>query len=96
MPQADAAALQPVQSLLRQLREIKGVREVRPGVFQVRSIAFIQFITRPMAPARSPSMPIRKPGWSTTPTASVSRSSETATTPGSAEDRLSTERERQA
>ena len=43
MPQADAAALQPVQSLLRQLREIKGVREVRPGAFQVRGSAFIQF-----------------------------------------------------
>ena len=43
MPQADAAALQPVQALLRQLREIKGVREIRPGVFQVRGAAFIQF-----------------------------------------------------
>ena len=48
MPQADAAALQPVQALLRQLREIKGVREVRPGVFQVRGIAIHQFPrTRP-------------------------------------------------
>ena len=45
MPQADAAALQPLQALLRQLREIKGVREVRPGVFQIRGNAFIQFIT---------------------------------------------------
>ena len=44
MPQADAAALQPLQALLRQLREIKGVREVRPGVFQVRGSAFIQFL----------------------------------------------------
>jgi len=44
MPQADAAALQPVLSLLRQLREIKGVREVRPGVFQVRGAAFINFL----------------------------------------------------
>jgi len=43
MPQVDAAALQPVQSLLRQLREIKGVREVRPGVLQIRGSAFIQF-----------------------------------------------------
>ena len=43
MPQADAAALQPLQALLRQLREIKGVREVRPGVFQIRGSAFIQF-----------------------------------------------------
>ena len=45
MPQADAAALQPLQALLRQLREIKGVREVRPGVFQIRGSAFIQFIS---------------------------------------------------
>ena len=43
MPQADAAALQPLQALLRQLREIKGLREVRPGVFQIRGSAFIQF-----------------------------------------------------
>ena len=45
MPQADAAALQPLQALLRQLREIKGVREVRPGVFQIRGSAFIQFLS---------------------------------------------------
>ena len=43
MTQADATALQPVQTLLRQLREIKGVREIRPGVFEVRGAAFIQF-----------------------------------------------------
>jgi hypothetical protein len=43
MAQADAAALQAVQPLLRQLREIKGVREARPGVFQLRSNAFAQF-----------------------------------------------------
>ncbi len=43
MTQADATALQPVQTLLRQLREIKGVREIRPGVFHVRGAAFIQF-----------------------------------------------------
>jgi len=43
MPAADAAALQPLQGLLRQLREIKGVREVRPGTFQVRGQAFAQF-----------------------------------------------------
>ncbi|CFU94416.1 Uncharacterised protein [Bordetella pertussis] len=28
-------------------------------------IAFIQFMIRPGAARRSPSMPIRKPGWST-------------------------------
>jgi hypothetical protein len=43
MPAADAAALQPLQGVLRQLREIKGVREVRPGTFQVRGAAFVQF-----------------------------------------------------
>ena len=43
MPTADSTALQPVQALLRQLREIKGVREVRPGTFQVRGAPFIQF-----------------------------------------------------
>ena len=43
MPAADAAALQPLQGLLRQLREIKGVREVRPGTFQVRGAPFAQF-----------------------------------------------------
>ena len=45
MPTADTTALQPVLALLRQLREIKGVREVRPGAFQVRGAAFIQFQT---------------------------------------------------
>ena len=43
MPAADAAALQPLQAVLRQLREIKGVREVRPGTFQVRGQGFAQF-----------------------------------------------------
>ena len=43
MPIADAAALQPLQAMLRQLREIKGVREVRPGTFQVRGAPFAQF-----------------------------------------------------
>ena len=43
MADADAEALKAVQPVLRQLREIKGVREVRPGVFQVRGGAFAQF-----------------------------------------------------
>ncbi|MEP7057240.1 MAG: hypothetical protein ABI809_05655 [Caldimonas sp.] len=43
MAHADAAALQAVQPLLRQLRELKGVRELRPGAFQVRNIAFAHF-----------------------------------------------------
>ena len=36
-------ALQPVQPLLRQLREIKGVKRSAAGVFQVRGVAFIHF-----------------------------------------------------
>ena len=60
MPQADAAALQPVLSLLRQLREIKGVREVRPGVFQVRGAAFINFL----AEAGALHAELKKPGGS--------------------------------
>lgn len=43
MAHADAAALQAVQSLLRQLREIKGVRETKPGIFHVRDTAFAHF-----------------------------------------------------
>lgn len=42
MPAPDSASLQPVQATLRQLREIKGVREVRPGTFQIRGAAFVQ------------------------------------------------------
>ena len=38
----DADALEPLRPLLRQLREIKGLREVRPGVFQCRGTAFLQ------------------------------------------------------
>ena len=34
-------------------------------------MAFIQFMTRPIAPRRSPSMPIRKPGWSTMKTSGM-------------------------
>ena len=60
MPQADAAALQPLQALLRQLREIKGVREVRPGVFQVRGSAFIQFL----ADGGTVHAELKKPGGS--------------------------------
>jgi hypothetical protein len=43
MAHADEAALQPLALLLRQLREIKGLREMRPGVFQVKGGTFIQF-----------------------------------------------------
>jgi hypothetical protein len=44
MAQADATALQPVQAVLRSLRELKGVRETRPGVFQLRGAVFAQFV----------------------------------------------------
>ena len=44
MSDTDPDPFQAVQSARRQLREIKGVREVRPGVFQVRGSAFIQFL----------------------------------------------------
>ena len=43
MAQPDPAALQPVQPVLRQLREIKGVREARPGVFEFRNAPFVRF-----------------------------------------------------
>ena len=43
MADIDPAALQAVQGVLRQLREIKGVREARPGVFQLRGKPFLTF-----------------------------------------------------
>jgi hypothetical protein len=43
MPEIDPAALAPLQAVIRQLREIKGVREVRPGVFQLRGKPFVTF-----------------------------------------------------
>ena len=42
MARADAAALKPLP-LLRQLREIKGVREKCAGIFHGRGDAFIHF-----------------------------------------------------
>ena len=44
MAHADQAALQRLLPLLRQLREIKGLREARPGVFQLKGSPFIQFL----------------------------------------------------
>jgi hypothetical protein len=41
MSDADPDALQALQSVRRQLREIKGVREARPGVFQIRGAPFV-------------------------------------------------------
>jgi hypothetical protein len=43
MAHADTTALQAVQPVIRQLREIKGVREMKPGIFHVRGAAFIHF-----------------------------------------------------
>ncbi len=43
MARADAAALQTLLPLLRQLREVKGLKEVQPGVFSARRDAFIHF-----------------------------------------------------
>jgi hypothetical protein len=43
MAHADETALQRVALLLRQLREIKGLREARPGLFQAKGSTFIQF-----------------------------------------------------
>ena len=43
MAHADANALQRILPLLRQLREIKGLREVKPGIFYLRGAAFLHF-----------------------------------------------------
>ena len=43
MIHADATALQAIQPVLRQLREIKGVREMKPGIFYIRGNAFAHF-----------------------------------------------------
>ena len=43
MGHPDAQALQPVALLLRQLREIRGLREVKPGVYHVKGSAFLHF-----------------------------------------------------
>lgn len=44
MANASEETLKALLPLLRQLREIKGVREVRPGVLQHRNSAFIQIV----------------------------------------------------
>ncbi len=43
MAHADAAALQRLLPLLRQLREIKSLREMKPGIFYSRGAAFLHF-----------------------------------------------------
>jgi hypothetical protein len=43
MTPADSESLKPLQMVLRQLREIKGLREASPGVFHCRGAVFVQF-----------------------------------------------------
>lgn len=43
MAHADPKALEALLPLLRQLREIKGLKEVKPGIFHLRSAAFLHF-----------------------------------------------------
>ena len=43
MAHADETALVRLLPLLRQLREIKGLRELKPGIFYVKGSAFIHF-----------------------------------------------------
>ena len=43
MARAEAEALQKLLPVLRQLRDIKGVQETRPGIFYARRDAFIHF-----------------------------------------------------
>ena len=43
MSHADEAALERLLPLLRQLREIKGLREMKPGIFCLKGSAFIHF-----------------------------------------------------
>ncbi|MEO8922865.1 MAG: hypothetical protein ABI330_08580 [Caldimonas sp.] len=43
MARAETEALQKLLPVLRQLREIKGVQETKPGIFYARRDAFIHF-----------------------------------------------------
>ena len=43
MAHVDEATLQRLLPLLRQLREIKGLREMKPGIFYLKGSAFIHF-----------------------------------------------------
>ena len=43
MADADEAALARLLPLLRQLREVKGLREMKPGIFYLKGSAFIHF-----------------------------------------------------
>ena len=43
MARADSEALKTLLPLLRQLREIKGLKEMQPGIFYARREAFVHF-----------------------------------------------------
>lgn len=43
MAHADEAALKRLLPLLRQLREIKGLKEMKPGIFYLKGSAFLHF-----------------------------------------------------
>ena len=43
MAHADEAALARLLPLLRKLREVKGLREMKPGIFYLKGSAFIHF-----------------------------------------------------
>ncbi len=43
MARTDSEALKTLLPLLRQLREIKGVKEMQPGIFYARREAFVNF-----------------------------------------------------
>jgi hypothetical protein len=43
MAHADEEALKRLLPLLRQLRELKGLKEMKPGIFYLKGSAFIHF-----------------------------------------------------
>lgn len=54
MARATPEALAPVQMLLRQLRDIAGVKETQPGRFVVGREEFVQFHVDPANPFAEP------------------------------------------
>ena len=60
MAHATAADLQPLGTLLRQLRELPGVREKSTGIFYCRGAAFVHFHSEPGALFAD----LKKPGGS--------------------------------
>ncbi len=60
MAHADAKALEALLPMLRQLREIKGLKEVKPGIFYLRGAAFLHFHDE----LGSVSADLKKPGGS--------------------------------